>query len=113
MLRRNDDMREWDEKRREMRKKKIRRMGTKAMKSLFPFQRTISKDLNSIGKDTNRQRHNSNSCDALLTLSLARAFRCAHSSARSLAPDLMGHWDSGICLSNFRSVLNHCAELIF
>jgi len=45
----------------------------------------------------------------LRTARFARALRCAHSFARSLAHSLPSSWDSGIFLSYFQSVLDHCA----
>jgi len=45
----------------------------------------------------------------LRTARFARALRCAHSFARSLTHSLPSSWDSGIFLSYFQSVLDHCA----
>ena len=46
---------------------------------------------------------------SLRTARCARALRCAHSFTRSLTHSLLSSWDSGIFLSNFQDVLNHCA----
>ena len=49
----------------------------------------------------------------LCTARFARALRCARSFARSLTRSLPSSSDREIFLSNFQSVLNHCAVAVF
>ena len=45
------------------------------------------------------------------TACFARALRCAHSFAHALTHSLLSSWSSGIVLSHFQGVLNHCAKV--
>ena len=63
-------------------------MGHSLIRSLIPSHRSLIRSLRTAHFD--------------------RALRCAHSFARLLTHSLLSSWESGIFLSTFQSVLNHC-----